>query len=43
MSEWSYIIAAYGVTWIVLLGTALYLATRDGAARRAFRAHSAEG
>lgn len=43
MSEWSYIIAAYGITWIVLLGLAIYLSARDGQARRAFTAHRAEG
>ena len=43
MSEWSYIIAAYSVTWIVLLGTAVYLASRDAGARRAFRVHGGEG
>lgn len=40
MSEWSYITAAYCVTWIVLLGFAFYLGARDGRARRAFSAHS---
>ena len=43
MSEWSYIIAAYSVTWIVLLGLAVYLSARDTKARRAFDVHSAEG
>ena len=28
MSEWNYIVAAYSVTWIVLLGYATYLTVR---------------
>lgn len=34
MSEWSYIVAAYGATWIVFAGFAAYLAIR---ARRVAR------
>ena len=34
MSEWSYVIAAYAVSWIVLSGYASYLAARDHAAKR---------
>lgn len=28
MSEWNYIIAAYGLTWIAILGYAIHLARR---------------
>jgi len=40
MSEWPYIIAAYGVSWFVLVGFAFYLMTRDRGARRRARGES---
>ena len=35
MSEWPYVIAAYGLTWIVLGGYSVYLHVRAARARRA--------
>jgi len=40
MSEWPYIIAAYGVSWFVLVSFAFYLMARDRRARRAARGES---
>jgi hypothetical protein len=34
MSEWPYIIAAYAVSWTILLSFAAYLMTRDRRAQR---------
>jgi CcmD family protein len=42
MSEWSYVIAAFGLTWAVLAGYALFLNQRLGRARRAVRSAEAE-
>ncbi len=36
-SQWSYIIAAYAVTWVVLLGYAGYVHKAARTARDAFR------
>lgn len=35
MSEWPYIIAAYAVSWTILLSFAAYLLARDAKAQRA--------
>jgi CcmD family protein len=35
MSEWPYIVAAYAISWTVLLSFALYLSSRDRRAQRA--------
>jgi len=35
MSEWPYIIAAYAVSWTILLSFAAYLSARDAKAQRA--------
>lgn len=37
MNEWSFITAAYGLTWVTLLGYAIYLVRRMLAAERAAR------
>jgi CcmD family protein len=34
MSEWPYVIAAYAVSWTILLSFAAYLVTRDRRAQR---------
>ncbi len=34
MSEWSYVVAAYGLTWLVLAGYAAYVHGRVRRARR---------
>lgn len=34
MSEWSYIWAAYGLTWVVFAGYAVFLANKVRGARR---------
>lgn len=36
MSEWGYVIAAYGLTWVVLAGYAAYLRVRSRRARETF-------
>lgn len=36
MSEWRYIIAAYGLTWVVLAAYALYLGAASRRAETAF-------
>jgi hypothetical protein len=37
MNEWNFVGAAYGLTWVVLAGYALYLNGRARAAREALR------
>ncbi|HEU4452753.1 MAG TPA: CcmD family protein [Longimicrobium sp.] len=37
MNEWNFVGAAYGLTWVVLAGYALYLNGRVRAAREALR------
>ena len=34
MSEWNYVIAAYAVTWSVIVGLAVYLAVRKRNAKQ---------
>lgn len=34
MPEWNYVIAAYVVTWVVILGYAAYLTARKRSARQ---------
>lgn len=34
MSNWSFVVTAYAVTWTVIIGYALVIAARIGAARR---------
>ncbi len=43
MSEWNFIIAAYGVTWAVLAGYAVYLRRRAARVRDAWERASEEG
>jgi CcmD family protein len=38
VSEWNYVVAAYGVTWIALLGYMAYVAKRYVRAEAAHRA-----
>ncbi|HKJ93546.1 MAG TPA: hypothetical protein VJ957_10270 [Longimicrobiales bacterium] len=33
-SEWNYIMAAYGITWVVLIGYGIHVVRRLRAARR---------
>ncbi len=35
MSEWTFVVAAYGLTWAVVIGYGAYLARRMRHARRA--------
>jgi CcmD family protein len=37
MSEWSFVIAAFSLTWVVLGGYAAYVQARLGRANRALR------
>lgn len=37
MNEWAFIGAAYGLSWLVLSGYAVYLYRRHGSARESFR------
>jgi hypothetical protein len=37
MSDWTYISAAYAVTWVMLIGYGVYLAARRRAVARAER------
>ena len=39
MSEWNFIIGAYALTWVALLGYAVYLARRVGRAAAALNAN----
>jgi CcmD family protein len=43
MSEWNFIVAAYGLTWLVLAGYSIYLLKRHARARRSFEDARNEG
>lgn len=36
MSEWGWVLIAYGLTWVVLVGYAAYLRVRSRRARESF-------
>lgn len=43
MSEWSYVVAAYALTWVGLAGYALYLHARARRAQRLLRDEEERG
>lgn len=42
MSEWEFVIAAYAVTWVTIVGYVLYLRGRTARARRELEAAARE-
>jgi len=42
MSEWGFVIAAYAVTWVAIVGYVLYLRGRTARARRELEAAARE-